>query len=138
MRADAQRNHDAVLAAAKAVFAQAGTDAPMEDVARAAGVGKGTLYRRFPTREHLFMAIMKERVDDLDARAKQFLDAPDAWSALTEWLRLYDRSATDYLGMSARVGNWLADEDSPVAAACAPMKKSFGRLYRRAQREADV
>ena len=42
MRADAQRNHDAVLAAAKAVFAQAGIDAPMEDVARAAGVGKGT------------------------------------------------------------------------------------------------
>ena len=51
MRADAQRNHDAILGAAKAVFAQVGADAPMEDVARAAGVGEGTLYRRFPTRE---------------------------------------------------------------------------------------
>ena len=58
-RADAQRNHDAVLAAAKAVFAQAGTDAPMEDVARAAGVRQGTLYRRFPTREHLFAAMSR-------------------------------------------------------------------------------
>jgi AcrR family transcriptional regulator len=138
LRADARRNYDALVAAGKSVFARAGTDAPLEDVGREAGVGRGTLYRHFPTREHLFVAIMQERVDELDARAKQLLDAPDAWSALTEWLRLYDRSATDYLGMSARVGNWLADDESPVAAACAPMKKSFGRLYRRAQREADV
>jgi AcrR family transcriptional regulator len=138
LRADARHNYDALVAAGKSVFARAGTDAPLEDVGREAGVGRGTLYRHFPTREHLFAAIMQERVDDLDTRAKQLLDAPDAWSALTEWLRLYDRSATDYLGMSARVGNRLADDESPVAAACAPMKKSFGRLYRRAQREADV
>jgi hypothetical protein len=81
---------------------------------------------------------MKERVDELDARAKQLLDAPDRWKALVEWLRLYDRSATQYRGMSARVGSGLADDGSPVSAACAPMKKSFERLYRRAQREADV
>src|SRR5271156_6520702 len=79
MRADAQRNHDAVLAAAKAVFAQAGIDAPMEDVARAAGVGKGTLYRRFPTREHLFASILQDRVNELDASAQRALDAPDLW-----------------------------------------------------------
>src|SRR2546430_8471344 len=81
MRADAQRNHEAVLAAAKAVFAQAGIDAPMEDVARAAGVGKGTLYRRFPTREHLFAAILQDRVDELDASAQRALDSPDVWRA---------------------------------------------------------
>ena len=95
-RADAQRNHDAVLAAARAVFAQAGIDAPMEDVARAAGVGKGTLYRRFPTREHLFAAILQDRVDELDASAQGALDAPDVWRALSEWLELYDRCATGY------------------------------------------
>ena len=81
-RADAQRNHDAVLTAAKAVFAQVGADAPMEDVAREAGVGKGTLYRRFPTREHLFAAILQERVDELDAAAQRALDAPDVWRAI--------------------------------------------------------
>jgi AcrR family transcriptional regulator len=138
LRADARRNHDALVAAGKSVFGRAGTDAPLEEVGREAGVGRGTLYRHFPTREHLFVAIMKERVDELDARAKQLLDAPNAWKALVEWLRMYDRSAAEYCGMSARVGSGLADDGSPVAAACAPMKKSFERLYRRAQREADV
>src|SRR5580693_267884 len=105
MRADAQRNHDAVLAAAKAVFAQAGTEAPMEDVARAAGVGKGTLYRRFPTREHLFAPI------------------------------LYDRCATEYPGMGARVGESLSDDSSAVGTLGGPMKNSFARLFERARRE---
>src|SRR3954467_6750506 len=79
LRADAQRNYDALLAAGKSVFARFGVDAPFEDVAREAGVGRGTLYRHFPTREHLFVAILQERVDFLDAKAMELLDAPDAW-----------------------------------------------------------
>ena len=134
-RADAQRNHDAVLAAAKTVFAQAGTDAPMEDVARAAGVGKGTLYRRFPTREHLFAAILQDRVDKLDASAQRALDAADAWRALSQWLELYDRCATEYPGMSARVGESLSEDGSAVGTLCGPMKNSFGRLFDRARQE---
>jgi AcrR family transcriptional regulator len=134
-RADAQRNHDAVLAAARAVFAQAGIDAPMEDVARAAGVGKGTLYRRFPTRDHLFAAILQDRVDELDASAQRALDAPDAWRALSEWLKLYDRCATGYRGMSARVGESLSDDSSAVGTMCGPMKNSFARLFERARQE---
>jgi AcrR family transcriptional regulator len=135
MRADAQRNHDAILGAAKALFAQAGADAPMDDVARAAGVGKGTLYRRFPTREHLFAAILQDRVDELDASAQRALDAPDAWRALSEWLELYDRCATEYPGMSARVGESLRDDSSAVGTLCGPMKDSFARLFERARRE---
>jgi len=135
MRADAQRNHDAVLTAAKAIFAQAGTDAPMEDVARAAGVGKGTLYRRFPTREHLFAAILQDRVDELDASAQRALDAPDVWRALSEWLELYDRCATEYPGMSARVGELLSDDRSAVGTLCGPMRSSFARLFERARQE---
>ena len=134
-RADAQRNHDAVLTAAKAVFAQAGTDAPMEDVARAAGVGKGTLYRRFPTREHLFAAILQDRVDELDAAAQRAIDAPDVWRALSECLELYDRCATGYRGMSARVGESLSDDSSAVGTLCGPMKNSFARLFGRARQE---
>jgi AcrR family transcriptional regulator len=134
-RADAQRNHDAVLAAARAVFVQAGIDAPMEDVARAAGVGKGTLYRRFPTREHLFAAILQDRMDELDASAQRALDAPDAWRALSEWLELYDRCATGYRGMSARVGESLSDDSSAVGTMCGPMKDSFAPLFERARQE---
>jgi AcrR family transcriptional regulator len=135
MRADAQRNYDAILAAARTVFGRAGTDAPMEDVARAAGVGQGTLYRRFPTREHLFAAILQDRVDELDASAQRALDAPDAWRALSDWLELYDRCATEYPGMSARVGQSLSDDSSAVGTLCAPMKAGFARLFERARHE---
>jgi AcrR family transcriptional regulator len=135
MRADAQRNHDAILAAARTVFTQAGADAPMDDVARAAGVGKGTLYRRFPTREHLFAAILQDRVDELEASAQRALEAPDVWRVLSEWLELYDRCATEYPGMSARVGESLGDDRSAVGTLCGPMKDSFARLFERARHE---
>jgi AcrR family transcriptional regulator len=135
MRADAQRNHDAVLAAAKVVFAQAGADAPMDDVARAAGVGKGTLYRRFPTREHLFAAILQDRVNELDASAQRALDATDVWQALSDWLELYDRCATEYRGLSARIGESLSNESSAVGTLCGPMRSSFARLFERARQE---
>lgn len=133
LRADARRNYEVLLAAGKAVFARSGTDAPLEDVAREAGVGQGTLYRHFPSREHLFVAIIEERVDFLDTRARELLDAPDTWLALTAWLRAYDQIAAGYRGMSARVGDALVDDASPVAAACAPMKASFSLLFDRAR-----
>jgi AcrR family transcriptional regulator len=135
LRADAQRNYDAVLAAGRSVFARVGVDAPFDDVAREAGVGRGTLYRHFPTRDHLFVAILQERVDFLDAKATELLDAPDAWQGLSEWLRLFDQSATEYGGMSARLGGSLADDGSPVATLCAPMKANFAHLFERAKKE---
>src|SRR6476660_6141198 len=135
LRADAQRNYNALLAAGKSVFARFGVDAPFEDIARDAGVGRGTLYRHFPTRDHLFVAILQERVDFLDAKAREFLDAPDAWQALAEWLRLFDQSATEYGGMRARLGGSLTDDGSPVATLCGPMKTSFANLFERAKQE---
>jgi AcrR family transcriptional regulator len=135
LRADAQRNYDALLAAGETVFAKAGTDAPFDDVAQEAGVGRATLYRHFPTREHLFVAIMRDRVDHLDTRARELLEGTDPWQSLTQWLRLYDGIAAKYRGMSARVADGLADNESPVAAACAPMKASFRELFERARRD---
>lgn len=138
LRSDARRNYEALLSAGKAVFARSGTDAPLEEVAKEAGVGQGTLYRHFPSREHLFVAIMKEQVDLLEAKALELLDARDPWEALTRWLRLYDRSASRYRGMSARVGNGLTDDASPMATACAPMKAAFARLFAHARAEGVV
>jgi AcrR family transcriptional regulator len=135
LRADAQRNYDTLLTAGKTVFARFGVEAPLEDVAREAGVGQGTLYRHFPTRDHLFVAILQERVDLLDAKARELLAAPDAWQGLSEWLRLFDQSATEYGGMSARLGSSLADDGSPVATLCGPMKANFAHLFKRAQHE---
>jgi AcrR family transcriptional regulator len=137
-RADARRNRDAVLTAAKDVFARMGTDAPLDIVTRAAGVGRGTLYRHFPTREHLVAAIMADRAGALAAKARELLAAPDMLAAIMEWLRLYDRSAAEYPGMSAHVGGGLADGSSPVTPACGEMTGDFAALLRCAQGEGRV
>jgi AcrR family transcriptional regulator len=138
LRADARRNYEALIASGRRVFVRSGIDAPMDDVAKDAGVGRGTLYRHFPSREHLFVAILKDRIDELAARAHALRVAPQAWRALTEWLRLYDRIAAEYRGMSTRLADGLADESSPVAAACAPMKAGFDELFEHARREGVV
>jgi AcrR family transcriptional regulator len=138
VRADARRNYEALLAAGKAVFAREGADAPLEDVGKLAGVGQGTLYRHFPSREHLFVAILNERLDHLEASAAEALDMDDTWAGLTRWLRLYDVIATGYRGMSALVGDALTHEKSLLAEACTPMKSKFALLLARAQREGIV
>ena len=134
LRADAQRNRDALLATARAVFARLGTDVPLEVVAQEAGVGRGTLYRHFPSREHMLAAIMRDNAAVLEGKARELIEAPELPDGLPDWLRLYDRFATEFPGMSAHVGG-LADDESPVAGACGPMKDSFARLWDRAQRE---
>ena len=131
LRADAQRNRDALLATAKAVFARLGTDVPLEVVAKEAGVGRGTMYRHFPSREHMLAAILRDKADVLDQKARELYETPDR---LAEWLRRYDQFASEYPGMSAHVRG-LADDDSPMADTCGPMKQSFARLWEHAQRK---
>ncbi len=86
-RADAIRNRERVLEAAKAVFCAGGADASLEAVARRAGVGIGTLYRHFPTREDLFEAVYRREVEQLGDFAEQLKGEPDAVEALRRWLR---------------------------------------------------
>jgi AcrR family transcriptional regulator len=109
-------NLEALLAAAKELFSESGTDAPLEDVARRAGVGQGTLYRHFPTREHLFVELMRERESSRPHRAGT-AQRVRPMAGPRPVLRLYDRSAAEYRGMSMRVAEGLADDTSPVAAA---------------------
>lgn len=83
MRADARRNRDQIIAAAREMFVARGADAPMEEIARTAGVGVGTLYRRFPDRESLIRAVAKESFAEVlqDARAAR-AEEPTGWDAL--------------------------------------------------------
>jgi AcrR family transcriptional regulator len=87
-RADARRNYEKLVTAARAVFGEQGTSAPLEDVAERAGVGIGTLYRHFPTRQALLEAVYLEEVQAL-AEAAGELEALPPWEALTEWLHRY-------------------------------------------------
>jgi AcrR family transcriptional regulator len=83
-RADAVRNRERVVAAAAAVFAERGVEASVPEVAARAGVGKATVYRSFPTKEHLVAAVVIERMEAFARRARALLDEPDAAAALRE------------------------------------------------------
>src|ERR1700688_2714950 len=86
-RADAVRNRERVLAAAKAVFSKGGADASLEAVAKRAGVGIGTLYRHFPTREALFEAVYQHEVRQLGELAETLKSEAAPVDALRRWLR---------------------------------------------------
>ena len=88
-RADAVRNRDLLITAAAEAFAARGADVPLEDIARNAGVGIGTLYRHFPTRELLVEAVYRHEIDVLCERADQLLESMPPEQALAEWMQLF-------------------------------------------------
>jgi AcrR family transcriptional regulator len=97
LRADARRNRDRILAVATEAFAEDGADASLDAIARRAGVGSGTLYRHFPTRESLIIAVYRARLDEACARGTALRGAPDPVAALAGWLRVL-------VGLSTRDG----------------------------------
>lgn len=86
LRADAARNRAALLRAAREVFATKGLDAPLDEIARSAGVGNATLYRRFPTREDLVEAVFAERMAEYADVAEKALAEPDPWEGFRGYL----------------------------------------------------
>jgi AcrR family transcriptional regulator len=99
-RADAARNRERVLEAAKAVFSAGGPDASLEAVARTAGVGIGTLYRHFPTREALFEAVYRREVQHLADLAESLKDKTEPVDALRQWMRSNVKFVATKKGMS--------------------------------------
>ena len=87
LRRDAQRNRERIIEAAREVFAGRGFAATLDDVAHQAGVGIGTVYRRFPTKEELIEAVFTDRMEDLVTLAEESLAAPTGWAGLTGFLR---------------------------------------------------
>jgi len=115
LRADAQRNHEKLLSAAKEAFAAEGEDVALETVAARAGVGIGTLYRHFPNRDALVVAAYQHEVDALCAAAADLLAAQPADEALRAWTERF----ADYVATKRRMGNALrsaAASDSPLFA----------------------
>ena len=127
-RADARRNFDALLNAARDVFAEEGTSASLEEIARRAGVGIGTLYRNFPARQDLFEAVYVDEVDAL-ARVAGELGGLDPWDALVVWLRRFVGYAT-----TKRAIYEALNRDSAMIASCREIMYGAGRpLLERAQ-----
>ncbi|MFG1921949.1 TetR/AcrR family transcriptional regulator [Cryptosporangium sp. NPDC048952] len=86
MRADARRNYALLLEVAEQAIAEQGADASLEQIARTAGVGSGTVRRHFPTRHALLEAVFRRQIDALSARADELAGHPDARAALVDWL----------------------------------------------------
>jgi AcrR family transcriptional regulator len=86
LRRDAERNRQRILAAAAEVLSERGLDATLDEVARVAGVGVGTVYRRFPDKESLIEALFRDRIDAMVTAAEQALTEPDPWHALVSYL----------------------------------------------------
>lgn len=133
MRADARRNYDRLLAEARAAFAEHGTGTSLEDVARRAGVGIGTLYRHFPNRHALMSAVWEDAVSDLLARSRALLDDPQPCSALVTWLRAIVTHAGEYRGLSSALMSASHDDTSDLARCSKPMREAGAALLARAQ-----
>ena len=131
-RADAVRNHERVLDAAKAVFSAGGPDASLEAVARRAGVGIGTLYRHFPTREALFEAVYRREVEQLVDLADQLkADAAPA-DALRRWLRSTVAFVATKKGMVAALALAAHSPSELYAYSFERLTKAVGVLLDRA------
>ena len=135
-RADARRNYDKLLAAANAAFTEKGSDASLEDIARRAGVGIGTLYRHFPTRQALLEAVYIGEVEEMSRKAAGLTDL-DPWDALRTWLH-------EFVGYAA-TKRALADEllatidaEAPVFVACRTAITDAGELLLRRAQDAGV
>ncbi len=131
MRADARRNYAKLLEAARAAFTEADADASLEDIARRAGVGIGTLYRHFPTRQVLIEAVYVDEVEALSRSARDVADLPP-WQGLTAWLRRY----VEYVATKQALANELFADgaSSDVFATCrSSLYSAGGPLLERAQ-----
>ena len=138
MRADAARNRERLLVAATQAFELHGPDASLDEVARSAGVGIGTLYRHFPTREALLEAVFRDRIDGLTALGDELLRAPDAFESLSAWLHAHLTNASACQGLAGTVLIELLDVDGDGdehEPACARMRAIGAQLLERAQAE---
>src|SRR6476620_772012 len=135
-RADARANRDKLAAAARALFTEKGTSAPLEDVAERAGVGIGTLYRHFPTRQALLEAVYVDEVEAM-ARAAAELEVLPPWDALSEWFHQYVGFAATKRALNEALME--TDPNSDVLLTCRTAITGAGTaLVARAQRAGAV
>ncbi|GAA0304156.1 TetR/AcrR family transcriptional regulator [Streptomyces turgidiscabies] len=133
LRADARRNRERLLAVAREAFAAEGFTVSLDEIARRAGVGPGTLYRHFPTKEGLFEAVVHERLDPLLAEAHALRDADDPGAAL---FTVLDRLVTDAVAKADlidAIAHAGAEVRATVDATSADLRRVIGDLLTRAQ-----
>ena len=138
MRADAERNKKLIVQAARKVFATAGLAAPIDEIARRAGVGTGTLYRHFPTKEALFEAVVIGRVEDLVEEARHLIASNDPNTAFFKLLSQLIQHGDGHKDLMDALGKQSFDIQKSVPGLLAEMWNLVGQLLKQAQRAGTV
>lgn len=128
LRADAARNREKLLKEAALAFTERGSDAALDDIARAAGVGIGTLYRHFPTREDLVAAVYGQQVQSLQERSVDLVARFEPGEALHEWMRAFADFYAVKRGMLTLLRSMMASDADRFADARASMRASADRV----------
>ena len=137
-RADAERNRVRLLETAKAAFAEKGSGASLDEIARTAGVGAGTLYRHFPTRDALIEAVYRNEVEQLVAAANRLAETHPPLGALREWLLLFvDYMATKH-GMNEALNSIVGGTSDLYSATTAQVKQAIAGLTDGAVASGDI
>jgi AcrR family transcriptional regulator len=136
-RADAQRNYAKVLAAAREAFAEGGEDTSLEEIARRAGVGIGTLYRHFPNRQSLLEALYVDEVQEV-CRSAAELESADSWEALNQWFERLMAYVATKRALAHELLNYM-ELDAPLFQTCRSSLWAAGEpLLKRAQEAGTV
>jgi AcrR family transcriptional regulator len=133
MRADARRNHGLLVGAAREAFTEQGPEAPLDDIARRAGVGPGTLYRHFPTREALLAAVYRHDVEELATQAFRLGEEHPPEEALTAWLGLQLDYTKHKRGLGAAIKTMLGTDSDTLNFCRDTLRRALGSLLARAQ-----
>ena len=137
LRRDAERNRQRILAAAAGVFSDRGLDATLDEVARAAGVGVGTVYRRFPDKESLVLELFRDRIDNLVTVAEQAYRAADPWQGLVSFMEFSIAAMAADLGLRQMM-TFATYGREQVCYAREAMRPVISRLIERAQASGDL
>jgi AcrR family transcriptional regulator len=138
MRADARRNRERLLAAATEAFAEHGAEAPLEDIAKRAGVGIGTLYRHFPTRQALQESVFRSQVEAVCARGRDLADDPAPGDAFAAWLRALVGYLATKRGLSKALIATLGRDSELISSCSQVMMQTADQLLGRAQKAGAV
>ena len=137
-RTDAQRNRERILEVAKEAFTRSGANASLDDIAKQAGVGPGTLYRHFPTREELLKAVYRAELEKLAAAEQKFAQTMPPVAALRAWLLMFvDAIAAKQL-IAPALNTLLGDPKKVFEASYAKMHQAIQALVKRAVESGEI
>ncbi|HEX3706581.1 MAG TPA: helix-turn-helix domain-containing protein [Mycobacteriales bacterium] len=138
MRADAQRNRDKLVEVAAIAFARDGIDTSLEDIARTAEVGIGTLYRHFPSRDALLEAVFRHNVDDIAGQADELLETLPADQALAEWMSRFVRYVATKKGLATHLKSVVSHDAEIFAYSHDRMDTTMRRMVETGQKQGTI